>query len=121
SLEARPVTPPPDEADVAAACADADLVNAHRQHTHQIDLAVLQQMSRCLLIQQAAVGFDSIDHHAAAELGIPVANAAGYNKDSVADWTVMAMIALLRRSHWLDRQLRAGGWHSSDPLRSEET
>src|SRR5207253_3702299 len=22
---------------------------------------------------------------------------------------------------WLDRQLRAGGWHASDPLRNEET
>ena len=120
-VEVLLVPPPPAQADVAAACADADLVIADRRHRHQIDRAVLQQMSRCLLIQQAAVGFDSIDHHAAAELGIPVANAAGYNKDSVADWTVMAMIALLRRSHWLDRQLRAGGWHASDPLRNEET
>jgi len=31
------------------------------------------------------------------------------------------MIALIRRSHWLDRRLRAGGWHASDPLREEET
>ena len=78
-------------------------------------------MRRCLLIQQAAVGFDSIDHRAAADFGIPVANAAGYNKDSVADWTVMAMIALIRRSFWLDRQLRAGRWRAADPLRGEET
>jgi phosphoglycerate dehydrogenase-like enzyme len=65
-VEVLLVPPPPAQADVAAACADADLVIADRRHRHQIDLAVLQQMSRCLLIQQAAVGFDSIDHRAAA-------------------------------------------------------
>src|SRR5436189_4174588 len=120
-VEVRLGPPPPAQADVAAACADADLVIADRRHRHQIDRAVLQQMSRCLLIQQAAVGFDSIDHRAAAELGIPVANAAGYNKDSVADWTVMAMIALLRHSFSLDRQLRAGHWNADDQMRGEET
>src|SRR6059036_3244240 len=108
------VPPPPAQPDVAAACADADLVIADRRHKHQIDRTILEQMRRCLLIQQAAVGFDSIDHRAAAEFGIPVANAAGYNKDSVADWTVMAMIALLRHSFSLDRQLRAGQWNADD-------
>ncbi|HYS97179.1 MAG TPA: 2-hydroxyacid dehydrogenase [Candidatus Dormibacteraeota bacterium] len=106
---------------MAAACASADLVIADRRHKHQIDRGILQQMKRCLLIQQAAVGFDSIDHRAAAEHGIPVANAAGYNKESVADWTVMAMIALLRRSFWLHGQLRSGHWHAADPLRGVET
>jgi len=120
-IEVVLVPPPPAQPDVAAACAGADLVIADRRHKHQIDRTILEQMRRCLLIQQAAVGFDSIDHRAAAEFGIPVANAAGYNKDSVADWTVMAMIALIRRSFWLDRQLRAGRWHAADPLRGEET
>ena len=87
------VPPPPAQPEVAAACADADLVIADRRHKHRIDRIVLEQMRRCRLIQQAAVGFDSIDHRAAAEHGIPVANAAGYNRESVADWTVMAMAA----------------------------
>src|SRR6266571_4410527 len=121
SVEVVLVPPPPAQPDVAAACTDADLVIADRRHKHQIDRAILQKMRRCLLIQQAAVGFDSIDHRAAAEFGIPVANAAGYNKDSVADWTVMAMIALIRRSFWLDRQLRAGRWSIDDLLRGEDT
>jgi D-3-phosphoglycerate dehydrogenase len=115
------VPPPPDQAAVAEACATADLVIADRRHKHRIDRAVLAGMTRCRLIQQAAVGFDSIDHRAAAELGIPVANAAGYNRDSVADWTVMAMIALLRRSFQLDRQIRAGGWGGDDLMRGPET
>jgi D-3-phosphoglycerate dehydrogenase len=114
------VPPPPAQPAVAAACIDADLVIADRRHRHRIDRTVLAGMRRCKLIQQAAVGFDTVDHRAAAELGIPVANAAGYNKDGVADWTVMAMIALIRRSFWGDRQLRAGRWSAEDEMRGDE-
>lgn len=120
-VEVTLVPPPPDQAAVARACASADLVIADRRHKHRIDREVLSRMTRCRLIQQAAVGFDSIDHRAAAELGIPVANAAGYNRDSVADWTVMAMIALLRHSFHLDRQIRAGGWGVDDLMRGPDT
>ncbi len=114
------VPAPPAQLEVAAACVDADLVIADRRHRHRIDRTVLEVMRRCKLIQQPAVGFDTIDYRAAAEFGIPVANAAGYNKDSVADWTVMAMIALIRRSFWGDRQLRAGRWSDEDQMRAEE-
>jgi D-3-phosphoglycerate dehydrogenase len=113
------VPDPPAQAAVMAACASADLVIADRRHKHQVDRAVLQNMRHCRLIQQAAVGFDTIDHRAAAERGIPVANAAGYNKESVADWTVMAMLALVRKSFWGDRQLRAGSWGPNDRIRTE--
>src|SRR5690349_19865490 len=67
-------------------------------------------MRRCQLIQQPAVGFDAIDHRAAAELGIPVANAAGYNRDSVADWTVMAILALVRDGARADHVMHEGRW-----------
>jgi D-3-phosphoglycerate dehydrogenase len=120
-VEVVTVPPPPDQPAVMAACAEADLVIGDRRHRHRVDREVLHRMRRCRLIQQAAVGFDSIDHRTAAELGIPVANAAGYNKESVADWTVMAMIALLRHSFPLDRRLRAGHWHAEDLMRGDET
>jgi phosphoglycerate dehydrogenase-like enzyme len=112
---------PPEEAEsrLAAACSDADLVIGDRRHKLRISRNVIAQMRRCQLIQQAAVGFDSIDYRAAADRGIPVANAGGYNKDAVADWTVMAMIALIRRSFWGDRQLRAGRWRLDDSMRTE--
>ena len=113
------VPDPPAQAAVMAACADAHLVIADRRHKHRIDRAVLENMRQCKLIQQAAVGFDTIDHRAAAEHGIPVANAAGYNKEAVADWTVMAMLALVRNSFWGDRQLRAGRWGLDDRMRKE--
>jgi phosphoglycerate dehydrogenase-like enzyme len=120
-VEVALVPPPPDQPAVLQACAGADLVIGDRRHKHRIDREVLQRMKGCKLIQQAAVGFDSIDHRAAAELGIPVANCAGYNRDAVADWTVMAMIALIRRSFQLDRQIRAGGWVATDLMRGPET
>ncbi len=110
---------PPDQPSVLAACAGAELVIADKRHKHRIDRAVLEHMHGCRLIQQPAVGFDTIDYRAAAEYGIPVANAAGYNKDSVADWTVMAMIALVRHSFWGDRQLRTGRWRRDDLMRAE--
>ena len=113
------VPEPPDQPAVMAACAGADLVIADKRHKHRIDRAVLANMHDCKLIQQPAVGFDTIDHRAAGELGIPVANAAGFNKEAVADWTVMAMIALVRHSFWGDRQLRAGRWRRDDPLRDQ--
>ena len=115
------VPPPPAQPAVLAACKDAHLVIADRRHKHRVDRDVLAAMTSCLLVQQAAVGFDSIDHRAAADRGIPVANAAGYNRDAVADWTVMAMIALLRRSFLLDRQLRAGRWSETDSMRDADS
>lgn len=103
-----PPAPAPDA--VRRAVADADLVLADKKHKHRLDRAILGAMSRCRLIQQPAVGFDAIDHRSAAELGIPVANAAGYNRDAVADWTVMAILSLLRHGARGDRAMHAGGW-----------
>src|SRR2546430_17107388 len=76
-------------------------------------------MTRCLLIQMPAVGYDVIDHGAAAEFGIAVANAAGYNRDAVADWTVMTILNLIRRGSWGDRRLREGGWPKPEMLGRE--
>jgi D-3-phosphoglycerate dehydrogenase len=113
------VPPPPAQSAVLAACTGADLVIGDQRHKHRVDRMVLERMRGCKLLQMPSVGFDTVDHRAAAELGIPVANAAGYNKDAVADWTVMAMIALLRHSFHGDRAMRAGRWRPDDPVRKE--
>jgi len=113
------VPPPPAQSAVLAACTGSDLVIGDQRHKHRVDRTVLERMRGCKLLQMPSVGFDTVDHRAAAELGIPVANAAGYNKDAVADWTVMAMIALLRHSFHGDRAMRAGRWRPDDPVRKE--
>jgi phosphoglycerate dehydrogenase-like enzyme len=104
------VPDPPAQEAVLNATHAAHLVIADKRHLHRIDRRVLENMRSCLLIQQAAVGFDSVDHRAAAEYGIPVANAAGYNREAVADWTILAILNLLRHGSWGDRQMHAGWW-----------
>jgi D-3-phosphoglycerate dehydrogenase len=102
--------PPPAPDAVREAVSEADLVLADKRHKHRLDRDTLAVMRRCQLIQQPAVGFDAIDHRAAADLGIPVANAAGYNRDSVADWTVLAILTLIRDAGIADRGMRDGDW-----------
>jgi len=109
-VEVVVVPPPPSSDALHHAVADADLVLADKRHRHRLDKALLSTMRRCRLIQQPAVGFDVIDHRAAAEFGIPVANAAGYNRDAVADWVVMAILNLIRQGAYADRQMRGGDW-----------
>jgi D-3-phosphoglycerate dehydrogenase len=110
---------PPAQEAVLEATQDAHLVIADKRHKHKLDRRVLENMRSCLLIQQAAVGFDAIDHRAAAEYGIPVANAAGYKRDAVADWTVMAILNVIRKGALGDRWMRDGVW-VRDPLLGHE-
>lgn len=97
----------------------AELVIADKRHKHRLPREVLERMTRCLLIQMPAVGFDTVDHIAAAEFDIAVANATGYNRDGVADWTVMAILNLVRRGSWGDRRLREGDWPKPEMLGHE--
>ena len=103
-----PDPPAPDA--LLALAPDADLVISDNRHQHRVDRPVLERLVRCRLIQVPAVGFDAIDHRAAAEVGIPVANCAAYNRDAVADWVVMAALNLLRRGAYGDRRMHEGGW-----------
>ncbi len=112
-----PDPPAPDA--VLRECSEADLVIADKRHKHRIPRQVLEQMRRCLLIQIPAVGYDTIDHRAAAELRIAVANASGYNRDAVADWTIMAILNLVRGGASGDRGMRDGGWPKFDMLGHE--
>lgn len=110
SVDVVTVPDPPAPDAVLRECSQAELVIADKRHAHKLPREVLARMTRCLLIQMPAVGFDVIDHQAAAELGIAVANAAGYNREAVADWTIMAMLNLVRRGAWGDRRMREGDW-----------
>jgi D-3-phosphoglycerate dehydrogenase len=113
------VPDPPAQDAVLEATHLAHLVIADQRHKHRIDRRVLENMRNCLLIQAASVGFDTVDHRAAAELGIPVANCAGYNREAVADWTLLAILALLRRGAWADRQMRTSWWSQQELLGHE--
>lgn len=118
-VEVVTVPDPPAPEAVLRECSLAELVIGDKRHAHRLPREVLQRMTRCLLVQMPAVGYDVIDDRAAAEFGIAVANAAGYNRDAVADWTVMAILNLIRQGSWGDRRVREGGWPKSEMMGHE--
>ncbi|AQT78343.1 hydroxyacid dehydrogenase [Mycolicibacterium litorale] len=66
---------------------------------------------RLRLVHKLGAGVNTIDVATATELGIAVANMPGANAPSVAEGTVLLMLATLRRLPALDRATRAGqGW-----------
>lgn len=79
----------------------------------------LAKARRCLLVHKMGAGVNTIDVAAATSLGIAVANMPGANAPSVAEGTVLLMLAALRRLTELDRATRAGRGWPSDPSLGE--
>jgi phosphoglycerate dehydrogenase-like enzyme len=79
----------------------------------------LEKAPRLKLVHKMGAGVNTIDVEAATRLGIAVANMPGANAPSVAEGTVLLMLAALRRLPELDRATReARGW-PSDPTLGE--
>jgi D-3-phosphoglycerate dehydrogenase len=95
---------------VAAALPRADLLLGDWSGALGLTAEQLAGASRLAFVQQPSVGVDSLDVDALAAAAIPVANAAGANAVSVAEWCVGASYAVLRWLSWADAQTRAGGW-----------
>jgi phosphoglycerate dehydrogenase-like enzyme len=73
--------------------------------------ADMRRAPRLRLVQQMGSGVDAIDVESATRLGVAVANMPGANAASVAEGTVLLMLAALRRLPELDRATRAAkGW-----------
>lgn len=75
----------------------------------------LAEARRCLLVHKMGAGVNTIDVATATSLGIAVANMPGANAPSVAEGTVLLMLAALRRLTELDGATRAGRGWPSDP------
>lgn len=73
-------------------------------------LRVADPGPRVCFVQQPSVGYDGVNADACAAAGVPVANCAGANTASVAEWCVSATLALLRRTVQADAAVRAGSW-----------
>lgn len=81
--------------------------------------ADLERATRCRLVHKLGAGVNTVDVETATRLGIGVANMPGANAPSVAEGTVLLMLAALRRLPALDRLTREGlGW-PSDPTLGE--
>ena len=73
--------------------------------------ADLRRGGRLRLVHKLGAGVNTIDVETATKRGIAVANMPGANAPSVAEGTVLLMLAAVRRLTALDRDVRQGrGW-----------
>jgi phosphoglycerate dehydrogenase-like enzyme len=105
-------------------CAEDDDDTLHRElpaaqviwHVlRPLSAADLERAGNCRLVHKMGAGVNTIDVAAADRLGIAVANMPGANAPSVAEGTVLLMLAALRRLPLLDRATREGRGWPSDP------
>ncbi len=99
-----------------AVLAGATVVISSLHRSHPLTAADLAVMEACRVVQASAAGFDSVDHVAAAERGIPVANLRGFNVDAVADWTLTGLLWLLRRPDRAHAGIESGEWAAAAQL-----
>jgi phosphoglycerate dehydrogenase-like enzyme len=79
--------------------------------------ADLEKATHLRLVHKMGAGVNTVDVGTATRLGIAVANMPGANAPSVAEGTVLLMLAALRRLVELDRATREGrGWPSDASL-----
>jgi phosphoglycerate dehydrogenase-like enzyme len=79
----------------------------------------LRRGARLRLVHKLGAGVNTIDVDTATECGIAVANMPGANAPSVAEGTVLLMLAALRRLPQLDRAVRQGRGWPADPQLGE--
>jgi len=95
---------------VRAAVVDADIVLGDWSGSLAVDAALIAAAPRLALVQQPSVGVDLVDLDACSEAGVPVANCAGTNTRSVAEWCLGAALACLRLTLVADAEIRVGEW-----------
>src|SRR5260370_4965510 len=98
-----------DAAGLHAALATAELVIGDFTGTLAMDAEAVACAPDLAFVQMPQVGVDSCDLPALTSAGVPVANTAGANARSVAEWAVGATFALCRSLAWADRRGRSGG------------
>src|ERR1700691_2779493 len=81
--------------------------------------ADLSRATRLRLVHKFGAGVNTIDVDTATKPGVAVANMPGANAPSVAEGTVLLMLATLRRLPALDRATREGRGWPSDPQLGE--
>lgn len=102
------------EADVAAACADADAVLLNQAPMGRSAIAALR---KCRVISRYGIGYDNVDVDAATERGILVTNVPGYCTEEVAEHALGMLLCCVRRIPFKDRLVRTGGWNLNQPIR----
>jgi len=87
---------------------DADIILTNKVRITEETLAGLP---RCRLVTVLATGYDVVDIAACGKRGIPVCNVPGYGAESVAEFAIAQLLALVRGVELHDRLVRAGEWN----------
>ncbi|MBK1708048.1 2-hydroxyacid dehydrogenase [Marichromatium gracile] len=98
-------------AEVAARIADAEVVVTNKV---ALDRQALSGARSLRLVCVAATGTNNVDLEAARELGIAVANVAGYATPSVVQHVFSLILALTTRLPEYQRAIDAGAWQRHD-------
>ncbi len=80
----------------------------------EIDKEVIDKASRLRMIQRTGVGIDNIDTRYLKEKNIPLYVNQGINSNSVAEYTIMLMLATLKRAFAINNQIRNGIWKKQE-------
>lgn len=96
---------------VAARVRDADIVLTNKV---VLSAEVIRNAPRLQMICVMATGVNNVDTQAAAERGIAVRNVEAYGTASVAQHTLMLLLALANRLPLYQRDVAAGRWQTSD-------
>lgn len=74
----------------------------------------LERAEKLRMIQRSGVGLDALDLEAIREKGIPLYVNRGVNAQSVAEHTLLLILACLRRLPTLDRNTKNGVWKKQE-------
>jgi phosphoglycerate dehydrogenase-like enzyme len=102
-----------DRAAVQAALAGADYLICYPNVG--IDETLLRAGSKLRIVQLLSAGYDDVDLAAARRSNVPVANNGGANAISVAEHTMMLMMAVSRRLVWQHGNVANGRWRGNGP------
>ena len=76
----------------------------------RLDADLLARLGSVRIIQTAGAGFDSVDHAAAAKLGLIVCNSPAQNASTVAEHVIGAVICLQRELAYADEAIKSGAY-----------
>ena len=79
--------------------------------TEPITESVIRNATNLRLIARVGIGLDSVDLRATRERGILVTYTPSAPSPAVAELAVAQMLALLRKTSLVDREMRRGTWH----------
>jgi len=86
---------------------DADFIILH---SGRLSEELLRGATKLRMLQLLSAGFDNVDLGLLKELGIPVSNVGGANREGVAEMAITLMLSVYRRIVALDSGVRSGVW-----------